>query len=222
MARRPSTKERATYGKRYCANDRVCNGRSRTGVNADAPRAHAILAGGSKWLNQTVLHYCFFKSGHFSVPKAQADAVRQAFAAWKAVGIGLEFAEVKSAQRGRGPDRLLRCRRLVGVGRRPRRAAGSAQRADDGVRLEPDVAVRPGNRAPRARPCSRHGARASEPLRRDQVARAGGLRQPGRTAEQLGPLDHLPQHPGEAHSATGAGVRHGIPTRSWSTSSIPV
>ena len=63
-------------------------------VNADAPRAHTILSGGSKWLNQTVLHYCFFKSGHFSVPKAQADAVRQAFATWKAVGIGLEFAEV--------------------------------------------------------------------------------------------------------------------------------
>ena len=46
-------------------------------------------------MNQTVIHYCFFTSGHFSVPKTQADAVRQAFAAWKAVGIGLDFAEVQ-------------------------------------------------------------------------------------------------------------------------------
>ena len=63
-------------------------------VNADPRRAHAILAVGSKWVNHTVLHYCFFTSGHFAVPKAQADAVRQAFATWKAVGIGLDFTEV--------------------------------------------------------------------------------------------------------------------------------
>jgi len=41
-----------------------------------------------------VLHYCFFKKGHFAVPKVQADAVRSAFKTWKAIGIGLEFAEV--------------------------------------------------------------------------------------------------------------------------------
>ncbi len=61
---------------------------------ADPLRARAILATQSKWVNGTVLHYCFFKSGHFSVPKTQADAVRDAFAKWKAVGIGLEFVEV--------------------------------------------------------------------------------------------------------------------------------
>ena len=134
--------------------------------------------------------------------------------------LGLHGGE--SAQRGRSPHRLLRRRRLVGVGRRPWRAAGSPQPADDGVRLEPHDAVRPGHRAPRARPRARHGARASEPLRRDQVARAGGLRQPRRTAEQLGPGDHVPQHPGEAHSATGPRLRvgprldHGVRVRSRS------
>jgi hypothetical protein len=45
-------------------------------------------------VNGTVLHYGFFTTGHFSVPKIQADAVRGAFAKWKAVGIGLEFQEV--------------------------------------------------------------------------------------------------------------------------------
>ena len=49
----------------------------------------------SKWVNGTVLHYCFFGGGsRFSVPKVQADAVRDAFAKWKAIGIGLEFKEV--------------------------------------------------------------------------------------------------------------------------------
>jgi hypothetical protein len=57
-------------------------------------RASAILSTQSKWVNGTVLHYCFFTSGHFSVPKIQADAIRGAFAKWKEVGIGLEFKEV--------------------------------------------------------------------------------------------------------------------------------
>ncbi len=46
-------------------------------------------------MNGTVLHYSFFGGGsHFAVPKKQADAVRDAFAKWKAVGVGLEFQEV--------------------------------------------------------------------------------------------------------------------------------
>ena len=58
-------------------------------------RARAILNVRSKWLNKTVLHYAFFGgNSHYAVPKAQADAVRQAFTAWKALGIGLEFKEV--------------------------------------------------------------------------------------------------------------------------------
>jgi hypothetical protein len=65
------------------------------GVIANDPRrARAILNTRGKWLNGTVLHYCFFKSGHYAVAKKQADAVRAAFAEWKAVGIGLVFQEV--------------------------------------------------------------------------------------------------------------------------------
>lgn len=62
---------------------------------ANPRRAAAILSTLSKWMNGTVLHYCFFGGGsHFSVPKVQADAIRDAFAKWKAIGIGLEFQEV--------------------------------------------------------------------------------------------------------------------------------
>jgi hypothetical protein len=64
-------------------------------VLADPRRAAAILSTRLKWVNGTVLHYCFFGGGsHFSVPKVQADAIRDAFAKWKSVGIGLEFQEV--------------------------------------------------------------------------------------------------------------------------------
>ena len=63
-------------------------------VAANVRRAAAILSAQSKWVNGTVLHYCFFTGGHFTVPKKQADAIRDAFAKWKAVGIGLAFQEV--------------------------------------------------------------------------------------------------------------------------------
>jgi hypothetical protein len=63
-------------------------------VMSDIRRAGAILNTQSKWLNGTVLHYCFFTKGHWATPKTQADAVRDAFNKWKAIGIGLEFQEV--------------------------------------------------------------------------------------------------------------------------------
>jgi hypothetical protein len=65
-------------------------------VAADPRRAAAIISTRTKWMNGTVLHYCFFGGGsHYSVPKVQADAIRAAFAKWKAVGIGLDFQEVQ-------------------------------------------------------------------------------------------------------------------------------
>lgn len=63
-------------------------------VMNDPRRARAIVLGRSKWANRTVLHYSFFTSGHYSVPSEQAAVIRQAFAEWKAVGIGLDFKEV--------------------------------------------------------------------------------------------------------------------------------
>jgi hypothetical protein len=64
-------------------------------VAGDPLRAHAIISTRTKWLNGTVLHYCFFGAGsRFAVPKAQANAIRAAFAEWKALGIGLVFQEV--------------------------------------------------------------------------------------------------------------------------------
>jgi hypothetical protein len=82
------------YAKPLCRNlPRTVRQLSPT-VMADPQRAQAIVLTQAKWVNGTVLHYGFFTSGHFSVPKIQADAVRNAFAKWKAIGIGLEFQEV--------------------------------------------------------------------------------------------------------------------------------
>jgi hypothetical protein len=63
-------------------------------VAADPTRAAAIIGIATKWVNGTVLHYWFFGDGHFAVPTKQANAIRAAFAEWKAIGIGLDFQEV--------------------------------------------------------------------------------------------------------------------------------
>jgi hypothetical protein len=73
-------------------------------------RARAILSGRNKWVNGTVLHYYFFdrdtdgEQVHLADGStrfvswvgadAQREVVRQAFQAWKDLGIGLEFREV--------------------------------------------------------------------------------------------------------------------------------
>jgi hypothetical protein len=94
LNRSPRSRRAQPTTKPYCANERRIVRPLADEVTANPRRAAAILAVASKWVNQTVLHYCFFKSGHFAVPKVQADAVRRAFKTWKDVGIGLEFTEV--------------------------------------------------------------------------------------------------------------------------------
>ncbi|MEJ0091891.1 MAG: hypothetical protein WDN46_00125 [Methylocella sp.] len=63
-------------------------------VTANPTRASEILETQSKWVNGTVLHYCFFTDGQYAIAADQANAARQAFAKWKSVGIGLNFREV--------------------------------------------------------------------------------------------------------------------------------
>src|SRR6266508_3751516 len=95
MARKASANARSYAARPYCANSERQVRSLPQSVTVDPHRAAAILAGSLKWVNGTVLHYCFFTKGHFAVPKAQATAVRRAIDTWQAVGIGLEFSEVK-------------------------------------------------------------------------------------------------------------------------------
>ena len=51
-----------------------------------------------KWVNGTVLRYHFLdKPKTWRGPKSQKQAVRDAFAAWKQLGLGIEFSEVATA-----------------------------------------------------------------------------------------------------------------------------
>lgn len=58
------------------------------------PRVEAIQLIANKWINGTRLTYFFKTVGGFGWPAGQKKVVRDAFAKWKALGIGLEFAEV--------------------------------------------------------------------------------------------------------------------------------
>jgi len=63
-------------------------------------RARMILVSDRKWVNGTKLRYYFFKGNDGSPASwagdtAQKKAVKDAFAAWKNLGIGLEFEEIK-------------------------------------------------------------------------------------------------------------------------------
>ena len=59
-------------------------------------RAQLIRQTANRWLNGTTLRYWFFdKPAKWTAPKKEVDVVRAAFKAWKALGIGLDFLEVK-------------------------------------------------------------------------------------------------------------------------------
>src|SRR5262245_27489316 len=100
MARKPARKPRKPAKPKGQARP-LCKNLPRTlpqfhaTVASDVRRAAAIITARSKWVNGTVLHYCFYTTGRYKVPKAQAAVIRWAFATWKAVGIGLSFKEVK-------------------------------------------------------------------------------------------------------------------------------
>ena len=165
-------------------------------------RASAIRLIRAKWVNGTVLHYHFLEG-----PKPQRDAVRNAFAEWKGLGIGLEFVEVDDRTRGRDPDRVRR-RRFV-VLRRPRRARDQRQRADDELRLGPHRRLRAVDRAARDRAHAGDAARAPEPVRRDRVGRGRRLPLLRRLAQQLAPRADVPQRAPQARQARGRGIEVG-------------
>jgi hypothetical protein len=94
MAQKDSTGVQLRATRPFCSSGIQPPRRLSEAVLANPDRAAAIQIIGNKWANRTVLHHCFFTSGHFEVPDTQADAVRAAFDTWKAAGIGLEFVEV--------------------------------------------------------------------------------------------------------------------------------
>lgn len=62
-------------------------------------RQQALMVGRSKWVNGTVLRYAFFTAEENQrwapANPEQAEAVREGFAKWKGLGLGLEFVEIE-------------------------------------------------------------------------------------------------------------------------------
>ena len=59
-------------------------------------RARLIRTAEKKWVNGTVLHYCFLDDQNLSADDAQKKVVRNAFELWMSLEIGLKFEEVSS------------------------------------------------------------------------------------------------------------------------------
>jgi len=110
LARRVSTLERrygadtlasytggtSTARAALCAVPQIPDRQFGTEVSLERARLIRLIA--KKWVNGTILHYCFFLGSPWGADSAQLDVVRRAFAAWKNLGIGLEFKEVASAE----------------------------------------------------------------------------------------------------------------------------
>lgn len=68
-------------------------------ANISDQRASLIRINEKKWVNGTVLHFCFLdEPANWRGGDDQKDAVRNAFSEWKQLGIGLEFSEVTDPQ----------------------------------------------------------------------------------------------------------------------------
>lgn len=67
------------------------------GADIDPHRASLIRSVDDKWVNGTVLHYCFLQDSGLDGTAAERTIVTKAFKAWKDVGVGLDFKEVAQA-----------------------------------------------------------------------------------------------------------------------------
>jgi hypothetical protein len=108
----PSASAPGAVERRFCSLPRMPVTVLRPEVTPK--RARAILETEFKWVNGTVIHYYFFNREtdgedvlfadgtrewrEWTGDAAQMKAVRQAFAKWKELGIGLEFQEVGSRE----------------------------------------------------------------------------------------------------------------------------
>jgi hypothetical protein len=63
-------------------------------AEVNAIRARAVRISKNKWMNGTVLHYCFLQREGWDWPDDQKDVVRWAFGVWRDLNVGLRFVEV--------------------------------------------------------------------------------------------------------------------------------
>jgi hypothetical protein len=91
-AKRAAGAGNAKYRFSYCSQPKIAERMFNPGVTDG--RVALIRNQDKKWLNGTNLHYFFFKTPKWRGSPDQREVVRNAFKAWKDLGIGLEFSEV--------------------------------------------------------------------------------------------------------------------------------
>ena len=101
MSRKSTTGKASRANAAIPASPRYCAAKfppvRRFAAGVEAGRARLIRQTADKWINGTTLRYWFFdKPSKWSAANAQKNVVREAFRQWKALGIGLDFAEVKN------------------------------------------------------------------------------------------------------------------------------
>lgn len=84
--------DNGTTGRRLCVHPRYAV--KQPPADPSDLRAVAIQRSSNKWMNGTVLHFCFIDRNAWDWPEAQKAVVREAFAVWKQAGLGLTFREV--------------------------------------------------------------------------------------------------------------------------------
>lgn len=66
------------------------------GPEVSSNRARLIRTAEKKWVNGTVLHYCFLDKAGLQADDNQKNVVRRGFETWINVGIGIKFVEVST------------------------------------------------------------------------------------------------------------------------------
>ena len=95
-AKKQQPRKAQTSGFNYCSQPLAPERTFERRVNNN--RRALIRVSGQKWVNGTELHYYFFTSASWRGTAAERDVVRDAFKAWKNIGIGLEFVEVNTPE----------------------------------------------------------------------------------------------------------------------------
>ena len=68
------------------------------GTEVSNHRARLIRTAEKKWVNGTILHYCFLDEPGLTANNTQKNVVIKAFEMWMDIGIGIKFEQVSSPE----------------------------------------------------------------------------------------------------------------------------
>lgn len=87
-----------THMPEVCSVPRVPEADRPVPVAASHERARLIRINEKRWVNGTTIRYHLLRGAKFAGTEAEMEVVRQGWATWRDVGIGLSFEEVDTAE----------------------------------------------------------------------------------------------------------------------------